>query len=92
MHETMDMADDPEYDEEEPSFSDSEDFVDDIEEDGKPRWKYAGLWPATGCANGANGASLAYGLVATEERRLASPIDSFLEAIHLTLYECEWLV
>ncbi|CAL8271732.1 eukaryotic translation initiation factor 3, subunit Ba [Gadus morhua] len=33
MHETMDMADDPEYDEEEPSFSDSEDYVDDIEED-----------------------------------------------------------
>jgi hypothetical protein len=43
----MDMADDPEYDEEEPSFSDSEDYVDDIEEDGKPRWKYAGFWPAT---------------------------------------------
>ena len=74
MHETMDMADDPEYDEEEPSFSDSEDFVDDIEEDGKPRWRDAGFWPAPGCANGAS--LLAYGL-ATEERQLASRLTVF---------------
>lgn len=45
MHETMDMADDQEYEEEEPSFSDSEDFVDDIEDDGRrPRRKHAGFW------------------------------------------------
>ena len=34
MQDTVDMADDPEYDEEEPSFSDPEDFEDDIEDEG----------------------------------------------------------
>jgi len=33
MQDTVDMADDPEYDEEEPSFSDPEDFEDDIEDE-----------------------------------------------------------
>lgn len=35
MQETVDMVDDPEYEEEEPSFSDPEDFVDDIEDEGE---------------------------------------------------------
>lgn len=34
MQETVDMVDDPEYEEEEPSFSDPEDYVDDIEDEG----------------------------------------------------------
>lgn len=34
MQDTVDMADDPEYDEEEQSFSDPEDFEDDIEDEG----------------------------------------------------------
>lgn len=29
------MVDDPEYEEEEPSFSDPEDYVDDIEDEGE---------------------------------------------------------
>lgn len=35
MKETVDMVDDPEYEEEEPSFSDPEDYVDDVDDDGK---------------------------------------------------------
>lgn len=35
MQDTVDMVDDPEYEEEEPSFSDPEDFVDDIEDEGE---------------------------------------------------------
>ena len=35
MHDTVDMVDDPEYEEEEPSFSDPEDFVDDVEDEGE---------------------------------------------------------
>lgn len=35
MQETVDMMDDPEYEEEEPSFSDPEDYVDDIEDEGE---------------------------------------------------------
>lgn len=35
MQETVDMVDDPEYEEEEPSFSDPEDYVDDIEDEGE---------------------------------------------------------
>ena len=35
MQETVEMVDDPEYEEEEPSFSDPEDFVDDIEDEGE---------------------------------------------------------
>lgn len=36
MRNTVDMVDDPEYEEEEePSFSDPEDFVDDVEDEGK---------------------------------------------------------
>ena len=35
MQETVDMVDDPEYEEEEPSFSDPEDFEDDIEDEGE---------------------------------------------------------
>lgn len=35
MQETVDMVDDPEYEEEEPSFSDSEEYVDDIEDEGE---------------------------------------------------------
>ena len=37
MQDTVDMVDDPEYEEEEPSFSDPEDFVDDIEDEGERR-------------------------------------------------------
>lgn len=37
MQETVDMVDDPEYEEEEPSFSDPEDFEDDIEDEGERR-------------------------------------------------------
>lgn len=37
MQDTVDMVDDPEYEEEEPSFSDPEDFVDDVEEEGEWR-------------------------------------------------------
>lgn len=37
MQETVDMVDDPEYEAEEPSFSDPEDFEDDIDDDGKRR-------------------------------------------------------
>uniref|UniRef100_A0A3B4GC99 Eukaryotic translation initiation factor 3 subunit B n=1 Tax=Pundamilia nyererei TaxID=303518 RepID=A0A3B4GC99_9CICH len=33
MKETVDMVDDPEYEEEEPSFSDPEDYVDDVDDD-----------------------------------------------------------
>lgn len=35
MQETVDMVDDPEYEEEEPSFSDPEDFIDDVEDEGE---------------------------------------------------------
>ena len=35
MQDTVDMVDDPEYEEEEPSFSDPEDFVDDVDDDGE---------------------------------------------------------
>lgn len=36
MQNTLDMSEEAEFDEEEePSFSDTEDFVDDIEDDGK---------------------------------------------------------
>lgn len=35
MQDTVDMVDDPEYEEEEPSFSDPEDYVDDVDDDGK---------------------------------------------------------
>lgn len=37
MQDTVDMVDDPEYEEEEPSFSDPEDFEDDIEDEGERR-------------------------------------------------------
>lgn len=37
MQDTVDMVDDLQYEEEEPSFSDPEDFVDDIEDEGKRR-------------------------------------------------------
>lgn len=39
MKETVDMVDDPEYEEEEPSFSDPEDYVDDVDDDGKQSQK-----------------------------------------------------
>lgn len=35
MQDTVDMVDDPEYEEEEPSFSDPEDFDDDVEDEGE---------------------------------------------------------
>lgn len=35
MQDTVDMVDDPEYEEEEPSFSDPEDFVDDVDDEGE---------------------------------------------------------
>lgn len=35
MQDTVDMVDDPEYEEEEPSFSDPEDFEDDVEDEGE---------------------------------------------------------
>lgn len=41
------MVDDPEYEEEEPSFSDPEDFDDDIEDEGErvqERRRLSGLW------------------------------------------------
>lgn len=44
MQDTVDMADDPEFEEEEPSFSDPEDFEDDIEDEGK--LKLTGKMPA----------------------------------------------
>lgn len=37
MQETVDMVDDPEYEEEEPSFSDPEDYEDDVDDDGEQR-------------------------------------------------------
>lgn len=37
MQDTAAMVDDPEYEEEEPSFSDPEDFEDDIEDEGERR-------------------------------------------------------
>lgn len=37
MQDTVAMVDDPEYEEEEPSFSDPEDFEDDIEDEGERR-------------------------------------------------------
>lgn len=37
MQDTVDMADDPEYEEEEPSFSDPEDFEDDVDDEGERR-------------------------------------------------------
>lgn len=37
MQDTLAMVDDPEYEEEEPSFSDPEDFEDDIEDEGEQR-------------------------------------------------------
>jgi len=35
MQDTVNMMDDTEYDEEEPSFSDPEDFEDDVEDEGE---------------------------------------------------------
>lgn len=37
------MVDDPDYDEEEPSFSDPEDFEDDIEDEGERQQETARL-------------------------------------------------
>lgn len=44
MQDTVDMVDDPEYEEEEPSFSDPEDFDDDVEDEGE---QVAGKTPAS---------------------------------------------
>lgn len=35
MQDTVDMVDDPDYEEEEPSFSDPEDFEDDVDDEGE---------------------------------------------------------
>lgn len=53
MRSTVDMVDDPDYEEEEPSFSDPEDFVDDIEDEGErkqERSRLSGLVLASYCA------------------------------------------
>lgn len=50
MQETVDMVDDPEYEEEEASFSDPEDYVDDIEDEGGyPQGKTPTFRPAASC-------------------------------------------
>ncbi len=52
MQETVDMVDDPDYEEEEPSFSDPEDFEDDIEDDGErvqERRRLSGLLLTVSC-------------------------------------------
>ena len=37
MQDTVDMVDDQEYDEEEPSFSDPEDYEEEMEDEGEQR-------------------------------------------------------